>query len=199
MRDAARLAALFIALAGSAGAAEVAVVKSSDVPAWRPAIDALKRGAASHTIVEYDLRNDRAAADGVVAALRGKQPIVVALGPLAAQLVRSELRGYGTHGLTRVASYVERLQTGETNPRPAMRHRDTAGGIVLDADGGMGHVAGPRAVELGLAALATTASVLVAVQSCGHLGALGIHALQAAEGGAFCIVGQRTPALLAMA
>ena len=113
-------------------------------------------------------------------------------------LVRSELRGYGTHGMTRIASYVERLQSGEMNPRPAMDHRECNGGIVLDADGGMGHVAGPRAIELALARLDTCASVLVAIQSCGHLGALGIHALLAAEGGAFCVVGQRTPALLAM-
>ena len=40
--------------------------------------------------------------------------------------------------------------------------------------------------------------MLVAVQSCGHLGALGVHALQAAEAGAFCMVGQRTPPLLAL-
>jgi len=116
----------------------------------------------------------------------------------AGSIVRSELRGYGTHGMTRIASYVERLQSGEMNPRPAMRHRDCNGGIVLDADGGMGHVAGPRAIRLALAALDQSASVLVAIQSCGHLGALGIHALLAAEGGAFCIIGQRTPPLLAM-
>jgi LDH2 family malate/lactate/ureidoglycolate dehydrogenase len=36
------------------------------------------------------------------------------------------------------------------------------------------------------------------VQSCGHLGALGIHALLAAEAGALCTIGQRTPPLLAM-
>ncbi len=79
-----------------------------------------------------------------------------------------------------------------------MSHRSFPGGIVLDADGAMGQVAGPHAVQLGLEALETSASVLVAVQSCGHLGALGIHALLAAEAGAFCMVGQRTPPVLGM-
>jgi len=116
----------------------------------------------------------------------------------AALLVRSELRGYTTHGMTRVPSYVERLRAGDFNPRPAMTHRQFAGGIVLDADGAMGQVAGPHAVRLGLEALESSASVLVAIQSCGHLGALGIHALQAAEAGAFCMIGQRTPPLLAL-
>ena len=49
-----------------------------------------------------------------------------------------------------------------------------SGGIVLDADGAMGQVAGPHAVRLGdRGARAGAASVLIAVQACGHLGALG--------------------------
>ncbi|MDT4825521.1 Delta(1)-pyrroline-2-carboxylate reductase [compost metagenome] len=116
----------------------------------------------------------------------------------AAALVRSELRGYKTHGLTRVPSYVDRLRAGDFNPRPRMSHRAFPGGIVLDADGAMGQVAAPHAVWLGLQALEHSASVLVAVQSCGHLGALGLPALQAAEAGAFCMVGQRTPPMLGM-
>jgi len=74
-----------------AAAAEVAVVKSSDVAAWRPAIEALRRVAAAHTVTEFDLRNDRPTADSILAGLKGKNGIIVALGPLAAQLVRSTL------------------------------------------------------------------------------------------------------------
>ena len=113
-------------------------------------------------------------------------------------LVRSDLRGYATHGLTRLPSYVQRLQTKEFNPRPNLQHRRFAGGVVLDADLGMGHIVGPHAVQLGREALESSASVLVAIQSCGHLGALGMHALLAAEAGYFCLIGQRTPPLLAM-
>lgn len=116
----------------------------------------------------------------------------------AQMLLRTEMRGYGTHGLTRLRSYTERLLAGDFNPQPRMQHRAFPGGIVLDADGAMGHVAGPHAVRLARQALAGSASVLVAIQSCGHLGALGMHALLAAEAGYFCIVGQRTPPLLAM-
>lgn len=113
-------------------------------------------------------------------------------------LVRTEMRGYGTHGLTRLRPYTERLLAGDFNPQPRMQDRRFPGGIVLDADGAMGHVAGPHAVRLAREALADSASVLVAIQSCGHLGALAMHALLAAEEGCFCIVGQRTPPLLAM-
>jgi LDH2 family malate/lactate/ureidoglycolate dehydrogenase len=117
----------------------------------------------------------------------------------AALLVRSEVRNYKTHGMTRLASYVERLKAGDFNARPNMQHRTYPGGIVLEADGAMGQVAGPHAVRLGIEALgASAASVFIAVRSCGHLGALGMHALLGPEAGAFCMIGQRTPPLLAM-
>nr|WP_137922581.1 Ldh family oxidoreductase [Hydrogenophaga sp. 2FB] len=116
----------------------------------------------------------------------------------AAILVRSELRGLKTHGLARVASYVERLKTDQLNARPHMEHRAFPGGIVLNTDGAMGQIAGPHAVRLGLAALERSASILVILRQCGHLGALGIHALLAAEAGAFAMLGQRTSPALAM-
>jgi putative ABC transport system substrate-binding protein len=86
-----RVTALAAAVLGaplSAAAADVAVLKSTDTPAWRPALDALKRGASAHALTEYDLRNEKAEADRVVASLKGKAAVIVALGPLAAQAVR---------------------------------------------------------------------------------------------------------------
>jgi putative ABC transport system substrate-binding protein len=85
------LALAGMAAARAAGAAEVAVVKSSEVPAWRPAIDALRRVASGHTVSEHDLRNDRGTAEAVLAGLKSRNAILVALGPLAAQLVRTAL------------------------------------------------------------------------------------------------------------
>jgi putative ABC transport system substrate-binding protein len=76
----------------TARAADVAIVKSSEVAAWRPAVEALRRVAAAHAITEFDLRNDRSTADAVLSGLRAKPAtIMVALGPLAAQLVRTAL------------------------------------------------------------------------------------------------------------
>ncbi len=83
------LATAVLALPALASAAEVAVLKSTDTPAWRPTIDALRRAASAHTLTEYDLRNDRAEADRVVAGLKGKAALIVAMGPLAAQAAQS--------------------------------------------------------------------------------------------------------------
>jgi putative ABC transport system substrate-binding protein len=81
----AALLALVFSWAHLATAADVAVLKSADSPAWRPAIDALRRSAATHTLTEYDLKGDRAEAERVVAGLKGKPGVIVAMGPLAAQ------------------------------------------------------------------------------------------------------------------
>jgi putative ABC transport system substrate-binding protein len=70
------------------GAAEVAVLKSTDAPAWRPALEALKRGLPGHTITEYDLRGDRNEAERILGALKGKAALLVAFGPLAAEAAR---------------------------------------------------------------------------------------------------------------
>lgn len=88
-----RLVLAFVALAaaGRAGAAEVAVLKSSEVAAWRPTVDALRRAAGSHNLTEYDLRGDRAEGERVLGGLKGKSVILVALGHLAAQLAHDLL------------------------------------------------------------------------------------------------------------
>ena len=85
------VAALLLALAPGARAADVAVLKSSEVAAWRPAIDALRKSAAGHTVTEYDFRGDRAVADQVLGTLKGKPVVLVAMGNLAAQAARAVL------------------------------------------------------------------------------------------------------------
>jgi putative ABC transport system substrate-binding protein len=80
--------ALSCLVAAAAPAADVALLKSSDVPAWAPAVDALKRVAAGHTVIDYDLRGEKAEATRVLGTLKGRGMILVAMGPLAAQAAR---------------------------------------------------------------------------------------------------------------
>src|SRR5262249_11312469 len=73
-------AALALVLAATAPlvAAEVAILKSSDAPGWRPALDALRKAIPTHTFSEYDLRGDRAEAERVLGAMKGRPVILVA-------------------------------------------------------------------------------------------------------------------------
>jgi ABC-type uncharacterized transport system substrate-binding protein len=81
--------ALVAALAAPAvPAADVAILKSGDTPAWRPALEALHRVAAGHALAEIDLGNDPSQAARAAAGLRGRFAAVVAFGPLAVSAVR---------------------------------------------------------------------------------------------------------------
>jgi ABC-type uncharacterized transport system substrate-binding protein len=83
------LVTLFLVLEAPLAVAEVAVLKSTDAPSWRPALDTLRKGLGGQTISEFDLRGDRAEADRVVATLKVRPGVVVvAMGELAAQAVR---------------------------------------------------------------------------------------------------------------
>jgi ABC-type uncharacterized transport system substrate-binding protein len=87
-RQAALALAATLLLAVPAPAAEVAVLKSVDSPAWRPTIDAMKRVASAHKLSEFDLRGDRAEAERVIARLKGTAAAIVAMGPLAVVAAR---------------------------------------------------------------------------------------------------------------
>jgi putative ABC transport system substrate-binding protein len=80
-------------LASAGRAAEVAVLKSADTAAWQPTIETLRRVAAGHVLTEYDLGNDRGEAERVIASVKGKAAILVAMGPLAAQAARDLAAG----------------------------------------------------------------------------------------------------------
>jgi putative tryptophan/tyrosine transport system substrate-binding protein len=79
---------LLLLLPRAAGAAEVAVLKSSDTSAWRPALEALRRVTLGHELMEYDLKGDAAEAARLVAGLRTRVAAIVAFGPLAARAAR---------------------------------------------------------------------------------------------------------------
>jgi ABC-type uncharacterized transport system substrate-binding protein len=84
----ATLAAALVAPAAPAGAVDVFILKSAETPAWRPAIDALRRVGTAHNFTEFDLRNDKAEGARVAATLKGRTAVLVAMGSLAAEAAR---------------------------------------------------------------------------------------------------------------
>ena len=113
-------------------------------------------------------------------------------------MVRTEMRGISTHGVTRLASYLEKINSGEVNPRPDIRVHHLPGVCTIEADGALGQVAASIGIEESVQMLKDSASVICRIQNCGHLGALGHYSLLAAEQGLLALVFQRTPPLLAL-
>ena len=119
-------------------------------------------------------------------------------GHTARLLVRSDQRGYYTHGLVRLPSYVDRLREGAVNPNPVITIARKASSWIVDADGALGQVLGIHVLEAAATYLQSEPVLWVNVRRTGHLGALGILALEAAEAGFVCMMGQRTPPLLGL-
>jgi LDH2 family malate/lactate/ureidoglycolate dehydrogenase len=116
----------------------------------------------------------------------------------AQALVRCDLRGFGTHGLARLKSYVERLRAGDFNAQPRIAF-DRRGPVwTVDADGALGQMLGQRVIDEAVRFLADQPMLWVSVRETGHLGALGLFALEAAERGLICFLGQRTPPILGL-
>jgi ABC-type uncharacterized transport system substrate-binding protein len=80
-----------VAAATPVGGAEVIILKSGEQPGVRAAVDALRRSGSAHTFTEFDLGGNRTQGERIAAGLRGRSLILVAVGLLAAEIVRTAL------------------------------------------------------------------------------------------------------------
>ena len=117
---------------------------------------------------------------------------------MAAQiLTRTTLRGIDSHGVSRIPIYLQRIAAGEiTSSDPTGESRD--GALHVDGHGALGQVVATFAVDRLVKATEKVACAPAVLRNCGHLSALGMFALQAAEQGRVAIVCQRTPAVMGM-
>ena len=116
----------------------------------------------------------------------------------AEALIRANLRGVDTHGISRLPAYVAMLRSNEMNVRPSIEVEDRAGTLVLDADLALGQLAGMRAMALAIEAAATRAVVSMSIRRTGHLGALGVLVMQAAERGMIAVLMQNGPPIMGL-
>ncbi|SER68215.1 Malate/lactate/ureidoglycolate dehydrogenase, LDH2 family [Vreelandella subterranea] len=106
-------------------------------------------------------------------------------------LVTASRMGTDSHGLRLLPHYIQALQGGRINGRPKMQfsQRLPATGY-LDADDGLGHLAGYTAMAHAADMAEKVGLGAVAVGNSSHFGAAGCYALAAAERGligmAFC-------------
>ena len=115
----------------------------------------------------------------------------------ARALVRSDARGYATHGVSRVLSYVQRLQDGSVTRAPRLRSEELAGVLHVHGDGGLGQVVAGYAMDTAAELAQTRAAVVCLVHDTGHLGALGVLVLELAERGLLAVLAQATSPVMA--
>lgn len=95
-------------------------------------------------------------------------------------LVRSDLRGVETHGVTRLPIYIQRLQKGyvrRVSQITVVRERGAT--AFLDAHGSMGHIAAYRAMQKVLEKAEEYGIGWVSVKDSGHFGVAGLFPMMA--------------------
>jgi uncharacterized oxidoreductase len=103
---------------------------------------------------------------------------------IAEHLVEANLVGHDSHGVIRVASYVQWLKTGKVQAGRTLQVAFENDAIaVVDGQFGFGQTIGAQAVQLGIDKSARHGVAVIALRNTGHLGRIGDWPLQAARAG----------------
>lgn len=97
-------------------------------------------------------------------------------------LAKSDLRGIDSHGVARLHSYFEMLESARINPSPRIRMVREKGSVAtVDGDNGLGLVVGPKANEIAMDKAEQHGSGWVSVSNSNHFGIAGYYPLKALE------------------
>ena len=103
---------------------------------------------------------------------------------VAGRLVDSNLVGHDSHGVLRVAKYLEWIRDGTlkaNTPPTVVFDSDTI--AIVDGNRGFGQVTGAFAARLGIAKARVQGIAMIGLRNCGHLGRVGDWAEMAAAAG----------------
>jgi L-2-hydroxycarboxylate dehydrogenase (NAD+) len=113
-------------------------------------------------------------------------------------LVTADLMGISSHGVQRVERYVAGIENGAVNVNPDMKFTIDYGAIaLLDADNGLGHIAGLKAIRKAIEKARLHGVGLVLVKHSHHYGIAGYYALKAVEEGMIGLSTTNSEALVA--
>lgn len=97
-------------------------------------------------------------------------------------LVKANLRGIDSHGVSRIPMYLERLDRSLVNPRPEMKVTKIAGAVAhVDADNAMGFLPSHLAMDTAMDLASDAGIGMVGVSRSTHFGMGALYALQAIE------------------
>jgi uncharacterized oxidoreductase len=103
---------------------------------------------------------------------------------VARRLVDANCVGHESHGIIRVAKYLQWVREGTLRPNAAPTLAvDTDTLAIVDGNRGFGQVIGEYATRLGTAKAAKTGIAMIGLRNCGHLGRVGDWAEMAAASG----------------
>lgn len=118
---------------------------------------------------------------------------------VADNLVHADLRGHGAHGVTRIPIYTERLAKGVVNAAPTiMVERKSASVALVDADNGMGAVAGDKAMKTAIELARESGVGIATVRHSNHNGPGSFYVTQASAHGLIGVSASNSPVSMAV-
>lgn len=97
-------------------------------------------------------------------------------------LIFADLRGVGSHGLIRLASYLQRIESGVMELNPLVTTvNETPAMALVDAHNGFGQVAGTVAMNLAIEKARSSGIAAVAVRNSNHFGVAAYFAMKALQ------------------
>jgi len=103
-------------------------------------------------------------------------------GIVASSLIKANLRGVDSHGISQLPIYVERLSMGGINPDPNIRTVSEGPSIALmDGDDGLGIVVGATAMDRSIEKAKCSGIASVAVKKSNHFGMAAFFSMMALE------------------
>ena len=97
-------------------------------------------------------------------------------------LIEAELRGHGSHGVSRMKFYMAKLAGGGFNPNPNIKIlKDKPSMLLMDSDNSLGAVAATQAMTLCIEKAKKTGFAAASVGNGNHYGIAGFYAMMALE------------------
>ena len=118
---------------------------------------------------------------------------------IAGDLVKANLRGVDSHGVSRIPMYLERLRHGLVNPRPQVKVTRVAGAVAhVDGDNGMGFIPSSIAMDTACDIAGEMGIGLAGVHRSTHFGMGACYALRAIERGFISLIFTNSSPAIAM-
>lgn len=109
-------------------------------------------------------------------------------------LIRANLEGVDSHGISRLAIYANRMKEGRINSDPQISIEQKGESILLvDGDNGLGQIVSVSAVKEGITLAKKAGSAVVAVRNSNHFGTASYYCQMACEEGLVAMAFTNSP------
>lgn len=113
---------------------------------------------------------------------------------VSSELVRAEAMGVTSHGVIRVAEYVEAIETGVMLPKSEIRIvKGEGGATIVDCGWGLGIVTAHKALTTAMEGARQDKIAALVTQRCNHVNRLGAYPERAARDGFICLAFATVP------